>query len=66
MKGPTVHPEGIRNVEQLQVGLQKLVDQMQANNQALPEPALKQDDNWQSSGSVGDIHYVTLTVNTLQ
>ena len=65
-EGSDVQPEGIRNVEQLQVGLQKLVDEMQATSQTLPEPALTTDDNWQSSGSVGVVHYVTLTVNIRQ
>lgn len=65
-EGPTVPPEGIRNVEHLQIGLQKLVDEMQAAGQALPMPALKEDNDWQSSGSDGTVHYITLTVDVDQ
>ena len=62
-RGPDVDPEDIKNLELMQVGLQKLVDEMLAAGKTLPEPQLKQYDSWEAFGSIGAVHYVTLTVN---
>ena len=56
-RGPDGARADLKNIESMQVGLQKLVDEMQASGKNLPEPVLKEYESY----TFGDVHYVTNT-----
>lgn len=62
LRGPDVEPEDLKNIDLMQQNLQKIVDEMVAKGEKIPEPKLKSYDNVRLWGSINSLTYVSLTV----